>query len=163
MRKNTRIHIFVHHQPRTYVIINFMNPVLSKRTGWILLVLLVFFDAFLDLITGARGSSFWNPVANFIGVKTPFLAPLVVVVIYLAVKALGWIVQKTDKTPKSEELILTTFIVVYTFFDIWLIAVTFLNFTLIKDHRMLIIPLMIVGFAYSLWAQKKLKTTTREL
>lgn len=138
-----------------------MKPVLSKQTGWILLIFLVFFDAFLDLITGARGSSFWNPVANFIGVKTPFLAPLVVVVIYLAVKTFGWIVQKTDKTPKSEELILTTFVVVYGFFDIWLIAVAFLNFTLVKDHRILIIPLMIVGFAYSLWAQKKLKSEVR--
>lgn len=134
-----------------------MKPVLSKQSGLILLTLLVFFDALLDLITGAGGSSFWNPVANFIGIKTPFLAPFVVVVIYFAAKGLGWIVRKTDKTPRSEELVLTTYIVVYGFFDIWLVAVDFFNFTLIKDHRILIIPLIIIGWLYSSWAQKRLK------
>ncbi|MBI5401758.1 hypothetical protein HZB05_02965 [Candidatus Wolfebacteria bacterium] len=136
-----------------------MKPVLSKRIGWILLTGLVFLDAFFDLITGARGSPFWNPVANFIGIKTPLLAPLVVIIIYFAVKIVGWIVQKTDKTPRSEELVLTTFVVVYGFLDIWLVAVDFFNFTLIKDHRVMIIPLMIIGWLYSSWAQRKLKIT----
>ena len=49
-----------------------------------------------------------NPIADFIGVKTPFLAPVVLILIYLTVKGVGWIVQKTDKTPMAEELILTT-------------------------------------------------------
>ncbi len=133
-----------------------MSPVLSKRTGWILLISLVFFDAFLDLITGARGSSFWNPIAHVIGVKTPFLAPLVVIIMYFAVKTLGWIVRKTDNIPRAEELLLTTLVVVYGFLDLWLVAVNFFNFTLIKDHRMLILPLMIIGWLYSSWAQKKL-------
>jgi hypothetical protein len=138
-----------------------MKPVFSKRIGLILLTGLVFFDAFLDWITGARGTPFWNPVAKFFGIKTPLLAPLVVIIIFFAVKLVGWFVQKTDKTPKSEELVLTTFIVVYGFFDIWLIAVNFLNFTLIRDHRLLIIPLIIIGWLYSSWAQKKLKNITK--
>ncbi len=133
-----------------------MKPVLSKRNGWLLLIFLVFFDALLDILTGSRGSAFWNPIADFIGVKTPFLAPVVLILIYLTVKGVGWIVQKTDKTPMAEELILTTFVMVYGFFDIWLITVYFFNFTLIKDHRLLIVPLVIAGWLYSLWAQKKL-------
>jgi hypothetical protein len=134
-----------------------MEPVLSKRNGFVLLTLLVFFDAFLDLIGGAKGTPFWNPIANWIGIKTPFLAPLVVIIIYFAVKIFGWIVQRTDKTPKSEELVLTTFVVVYGFFDLWLVAVNFFNFSLIRDHRILIAPLLIIGWIYSSWAQKKLK------
>lgn len=136
-----------------------MSPVLSKRVGWPLITLIVFFDAFFDLITGARGSQFWNPIAHFIGIKTPLLAPLVVAILYVAVKAFGWIVQKTDKTPRSEELILTTLVVVYGFFDVWLVAVDFFGFTLIRDHRIMVIPLMIVGWLYSFWAQRKLKST----
>lgn len=135
-----------------------MIPVLSKKVGLPLLTLVVFFDAFLDLITGARGSQFWNPIANLIGIKTPFLAPFVVIIIYLAVKIVGWIVKKTDKTPRSEELILTTFVVVYGFFDLWLVAVDFFNFSFIRDHRIMIVPLMIIGWIYSSWAQRKLKS-----
>ena len=75
---------------------------------------------------------------------------------YFAVKTLGWIVRKTDNIPRAEELLLTTLVVVYGFLDLWLVAVNFFNFTLIKDHRMLILPLMIIGWLYSSWAQKKL-------
>ena len=136
-----------------------MKPVLSKRIGWILLIILVVFDAFLDLITGARGSSFWNPIARFLGIElTPLLTPFVLIIFYFAVKILGWLVRKIDKTPKSEELILTVLVVVYGIFDIWLVAVNFLGFTLITNHRLMIIPLTIIGLLYGLWAQKKLKT-----
>lgn len=137
-----------------------MKPVLSKRIGWILLAVLILLDAFLDLITGARGSSFWNPIAHFFGIKlVPLLAPLVLVIFYLAVKIFGWIVQKTDKTPKSEELILTTLVIIYSIFDVWLIAIKFFDFNLIMNYRLMIIPLTVVGMLYGLWAQKKLKTT----
>lgn len=135
-----------------------MKPVLSKRIGWILLAALVLLDAFLDLITGARGSPFWNPIARFLGIKlVPLLTPLVLIIFYLAVKIFGWIVQKTDKTPKSEELILTTLIIVYGVFDVWLIVVKFFDFNLITNYHLMIIPLTVVGMAYGLWAQKKLK------
>ncbi|OHA19451.1 MAG: hypothetical protein A3C08_01190 [Candidatus Taylorbacteria bacterium RIFCSPHIGHO2_02_FULL_47_18] len=136
-----------------------MKPVLSKPVGWILLAILVFSDAFLDVIRGAEGNPLWKPIIDIIGIKmVPLLVPVVLVLLYLAVKILGWIVQKTDKTPKSEELILTVLVVVYGVFDIWLIAVDFFGFTVITDYRLMIIPLTIVGMIYGLWAQKKLKT-----
>lgn len=139
-----------------------MKPVLSKQIGWILLIALVALDAFLDFITGARGSAFWNPIARFLGIElVPLLAPLVLIIFYLVVKILGVIVAKADKTPRSEELILTTLVVVYGIFDVWLIAVDFFNFTLIENYRLLIIPLTIVGLFYAIWAQKKLKSVKR--
>lgn len=139
-----------------------MKPVLSKKVGWILLVALVALDAFLDFITGARGSAFWNPVARFLGIElVPLLAPLVLVIFYLVVKILGGIVAKADKTPRSEELILTTLVVVYGIFDVWLIAVDFLNFTLIENYRLMVIPLTVAGLLYALWAQKKLKSVKK--
>ena len=136
-----------------------MKPVLSKSTGWILLTALVFIDALLDVvISGGVGSPFWKPIADIFGIKmVPLLAPVVLVIFYFAVKTLGWLVQKTDKTPRSEELILTTLVVIYGVFDVWLIA-QILGFNLITNYRLMIIPLTIIGLVYGLWAQKKLKT-----
>ena len=137
-----------------------MKPVLSKSVSWVLLITLVFIDAFLDVIRGAEGSPLWKPIADIIGIKmVPLLAPIVLIIFYFAVKILSWLVQKTDKTPKSEELILTILVVVYGFFDIWLIAVDFFGFTLITNYRQMIIPLTIIGLLYGLWAQKKLNAT----
>jgi len=136
-----------------------MKPVLSKSTGWILLTALVFIDALLDVpLFLTPFFSFWKPIADIFGIKmVPLLAPVVLVIFYFAVKTLGWLVQKTDKTPRSEELILTTLVVIYGVFDVWLIA-QILGFNLITNYRLMIIPLTIIGLVYGLWAQKKLKT-----
>jgi len=124
-----------------------------------LLVALIFIDAFLDIIKwGGVGSPFWKSIADIFGIKmVPLLAPVVLVIFYFAVKALGRLVQKTDKTPRSEELILTILVVVYGVFDVWLIA-RILGFNLITNYRLMIVPLTIIGLVYGLWAQKKLKT-----
>ena len=136
-----------------------MKPVLSKLIGWTLLVALVFIDAFLDIIKwGGVGSPFWKPIADIFGIKmVPLLAPVVLAIFYFVVKTLGLLVQKTDKTPRSEELILTTLVFIYGVFDVWLIA-RILGFNLITNYRLMIVPLTIIGLVYGLWAQKKLKT-----
>ncbi len=134
-----------------------MNPILSKRTGWIVLAILVFIDAFLDVIRGVEGNPLWMPIVNAIGIKNaPFLVPLVLLLFYLVVKVLGWLVEKTDKTPNSEELVLTALVIAYSVFDTWAISVDFLGFTLIPDFRYMIIPMMILALGYALWAQKRL-------
>lgn len=38
-----------------------MKPVLSKSAGWITLAILVFIDAFLDVIRGVEGNPLWIP------------------------------------------------------------------------------------------------------
>ena len=133
------------------------EPVLSKKIGWIVLAILVLIDAFLDVIRGVEGNPLWIPIVNMIGIKNvPFLAPFVLALFYAAVKALGWIVKKADKTPKAEELVLTALVIVYAIFDIWAISVDFLGFRLIPNFKYMIIPLIIIGMGYALWAQKKL-------
>ena len=90
------------------------SPVLSKGVGWSLLAGLVLVDAFLDVIRGVEGNPLWIPIVNIIGVNNvPFLVPFVLLLFYLAVKALGWLVNKIDKTPRSEELVLTALVIVY--------------------------------------------------
>lgn len=135
-----------------------MNPILSKKSGWIILTILVFIDAFLDVIRGVEGNPLWKPVVNAIGINNvPFLVPFVLLLFYLVVKALGWLVKKTDKTPNSEELVLTALVIVYAVFDIWAISVDFLSFSLISNFRYMIIPMTVLALGYALWAQKILE------
>lgn len=134
-----------------------MNPVLSKKSGWIILAILVFLDALLDVIRGAEGNPLWIPVLNKIGINNaPFLVPLVLLLFYVCVKVLGYLVTKFDKTPMAEELVLTALVVAYAVFDIWAISVDFLDFKLIPDFRYMIIPMIIIALGYALWAQKVL-------
>ena len=133
------------------------SPVLSKGIGWSLLAGLILIDAFLDVIRGVEGNPLWIPIINMIGIKNvPFLAPFVLALFYAVVKALGWLVDKIDKTPRSEELVLTALVIVYAVFDIWAVSVDFFGFGLIPNFRYMIIPLIIIGMGYALWAQKKL-------
>lgn len=107
---------------------------------------------------GREGNPLWKPIVDIVGIeKVPFLVPFILILFYFVVKAVGWIIHKTDKTPKSEELVLTALVLIYGIFVVWTIAVDFLNFTLITNFHIMIIPLTIIALGYSLWAQKKLK------
>jgi len=136
--------------------------VLSKNLGWIILVILVLLDAFLDIIF-AKGkgveSGIWKPISNFLGVNNPFfLTPVVLVLFYFLVKGGAWLTKKADKvTIKAEELVLTTLIIVYGIFDLWLILFYLFNFRLFESHYYLIPILILVGIIYEQWAEKKLK------
>ena len=136
--------------------------VLPKKTGWIILICLVILDASLDLIfTKGKGleSGIWKPIATFLGVSNPlFLIPLVLVIFYFVIKIGAELARKIDKIQiKAEELVITTLVIVYGLFDFWLILVYFFNFGLFKSHFYLIPILVLVGIAYNLWAEKKLK------
>ena len=134
---------------------------LSKKVSWIILACLVLLDAYLDL-TFAEGkgleSPIWKPIANLLGINNPlFLIPLVLLIFYFGAKVLAFLIEKIDKVQKAEELFLTTLVIVYGFFDLWLISVYFFGFTLFKNHYYLIPILIIIGIAYSWWVEKKLK------
>jgi len=87
------------------------------------------------------------------------LIPLVLILFYLVVKFGSWLTKKYDKIYiKTEELVLTTLVIVYGFLDFWLIAVYFFNFKLFKNQYYLIPVLIVIGIAYSWLAEKKLKT-----
>lgn len=134
-----------------------MKPVLSKKSGWAILALLVFLDSFLDVIRGVEGNPLWIPIVNVIGIRNvPFLVPFVLLLFYLVVKVLGWLVEKIDKTPNSEELVLTSLVIAYAIFDVWAISVDFLGFRLIPNFRYMIIPMIVLALGYALWAQKQL-------
>ncbi len=136
--------------------------VLSKTYGWIILICLVVLDALLDVIFAhGRGleSNILKPVADLLGVSNPlFLTPIVLILFYFVVKGGAWLTKKADKIDfYAEELVLTTLVIVYGVFDLWLILVYLFNFSLFPNHYYLIPILIIIGIAYNWWAEKKLK------
>lgn len=135
------------------------NVVLSKKAGWIILAILLFVDALLDVRRGVEGNPIWQPVLNYIGIQnTPMLVPFVLVFFYFVVKGGAWLTKKVDKIDiKTEELVLTALVLAYFVFDLWVISVDFLGFRLIKNHYYLTPILVIVVLIYSLWAERKLK------
>ena len=140
------------------------NVVLSKKVGWIILVILILLDAFLDIIF-AEGKGIngwiWKPISNFLDVSNPFfLTPIVLIIFYFVVKGGAWLAKKADKvTIKAEELVLTTLVIVYGIFDLWLILFYLFNFRLLKSHYYLIPLLILIGVLYEWWAEKKLKNS----
>jgi len=143
-----------------------MKPVISKTWGWIILIILVILDAVLDVVfAGSSGvkSGIWRPISNFIGIKNPvYLIPLVLLLLYLLVWVGAWLARKIDKVKiKSEELILTTFVIVYGVFDLWLILVYLFRFNLLPNHYYLIPILIFAGIGYELWAEKKLNSNEK--
>ncbi|MBU2589489.1 MAG: hypothetical protein KKA65_03510 [Nanoarchaeota archaeon] len=135
--------------------------VLSKLVAWIILVFLAILDSSLDMIfvnSSGLQSSFWKPIADFFGIKYAILGvPLLLIIFFIAVKIGAFLEKKIEKVQYAEELVLTTLVIVYGLFDLWLILVYFFKFTLIKNHLYLIPILIVIGAAYSWWAENKLK------
>ena len=137
------------------------KPVLSKKVGWVILILLVLIDGFLDMFFANNSglqSFFWKPISEILRIKyAPLTVPIVLIIFYILVKIGAFLEKKIDKVPFAEELVLTTLVIVYGLFVFWLFLVYFLGFSLIKNHLYLIFPLILVGTIYSWWAEKKLK------
>lgn len=136
--------------------------VLSKSWGWIIITLLVLLDALLDMLF-AKGKGLENnvlkPITDIFGITSPLLAvPFVLILFYFVVKGGAWLAEKVDKVKvKAEELVLTTLVIVYGIFDIWLLSVYLFDFRLFKSHYYLIPILILAGIIYEWWAERKLK------
>ena len=83
---------------------------------------------------------------------------MLLLIFYFGVKGGAWLARKVDKvTIKAEELVLSTLVIVYGLFDLWLIFFYFFDFRLFRSHYYLIPILILVGMLYEWWAEKKLK------
>ncbi|MBM4401693.1 MAG: hypothetical protein FJ044_00410, partial [Candidatus Cloacimonetes bacterium] len=136
-----------------------MKLTLPKKIGWIIFSLLLFLDAFLDVVRGAEGNPLWKPVVARFGINIVlFLVPLLLFLFYLVVKAGGWLIAKVDKLPYAEEFVLTGLVIVYFIYDLWVVSVDFFGFRLIQNFQKMTPFLMAVGLAYALLAQWLMKS-----
>jgi len=135
--------------------------VLSKLWAWIFLVLLALLDSFLDMFfAGNSGlkSFFWQPIADLTRIKyAPLMVPFLLIIFFIVVKFGAFLEKKIEKVNKAEELILTTLVVAYGVFNLWLILVYLFGFSLFRNHLYLIPVLIVIATAYAWWAENKLK------
>jgi len=135
--------------------------ILSKFWAWIILVMLAILDSSLDMIfSDSQGlqNFFWKPIADFFGIQYAILGvPLLLIAFFIVIKIGAFLEKKIEKVQYAEELVLTTLVIVYGLFDLWLILVHFFNFTLIKNHFYLIPIFIVIGIIYSWLAEKKIR------
>jgi arginine exporter protein ArgO len=134
--------------------------ILSKKVGWIIIVILLALDFLIDYKGGGIGHPIWQPVMDFFGTNTIYyLTPLILLAFYLIIKIGAFLEEKISKTPQAEQLVLTIFVIIYALYDIWLFSVNFLGFKIIStaNHYYLIPIFIIIGAFYGWWAEKKLK------
>ncbi|MBI5060686.1 MAG: hypothetical protein HZB67_00050 [Candidatus Aenigmarchaeota archaeon] len=131
---------------------------LSKRSGLIALALLLLLDTVFDILRGTQGNQLWKPIENAFGIWVfPLLVPVALVLFYLAIKAMGWLVYRIDKTPHAEEILLTVFVIIFVVHDLWVFSSDYLGFRLIKSFYHMIPIYIIIGLSYALWAEHALK------
>lgn len=135
--------------------------VLTRRAALIALAALLLIDTLFDILRGTQGNPIFKPIENAFGIGVfPLLVPFAVLFFYLVAKALAWVVVKTDKTPSAEELLLTTFVVIFVVHDLWVFSLGYLGFSFIRDYRQMIPVYIVAGLAYALWAERRLKGGT---
>ncbi len=138
------------------------KTVLSRRTGLIILGALLLLDTIFDVLRGTQGNPLFKPIENTFGIWVfPLLVPFALVFFYAVAKALGWIVEKVDRTPYSEGIILTALVLIFALHDIWVFSVDYLGFRLIRSYYQMIPIYIVVGMAYALWAQYTVKNKVK--
>ena len=135
------------------------DVVLSKRTGLIILGMLLLLDTIFDILRGTQGNPLFKPIENAFGIWIfPFLVPFALVFFYIIIKLLGQFVEKMDRTTHSEEILLTALVIIFVVHDMWVFSVDYMGFRLIRSYYQMIPIYIIVGMAYALWAQHIIKT-----
>ncbi len=137
------------------------RAVLSKLWAWIILAVLALVDTFIDMIfannSGLQGF-FWNPVARLFGIKyAPLAVPLVLGIFWIIAKLGALLESRMEKTPMAEELVLTTMVIGYGLFDLWLVLVYGFGFSLFSSHLQLIPIIVVAASVYAWLAEKELK------
>lgn len=132
---------------------------LPRFLAWVFIIILVYLDAILDIVVGkGMGNPLWVPFIEKFGSYIVLILPIpLFAVFFFFIKILSFIVVKVDKLPYAEEVLLTALVVVYSLFDIWLISIDFLGFTLINNFKYVIPFLIAGGLIYALWAEKKIR------
>jgi hypothetical protein len=93
----------------------------SQPVGWILLTLLLYWDAGLTYSRGQEGNPLWAPLVDSFGLGVLWVLPLVALALfYLAVEGFGWVAEKVDKLPNGRNVVLTNLVIVFATYDVYL-------------------------------------------
>lgn len=132
-----------------------MKIALPKKISWIIIILLVFWDAFLTYLGGSEGNPLWKPIIQTFGINALWgLMPVALLIFYLASKFFGWLIKAIDKIPEGEEIVLTGLVLVFATYDIY---ITFFLRTFgwlgARSHYRIILLLMVPVIGYIIYTE----------
>ncbi len=126
---------------------------LPGRIGWPILIFLVFWDAFITYRGGREGNPIWQPFVNALGINALWLlAVLALALFYIVIKLAGRYV----KYPEGEELVLTTFVIAFATYDLYItFLLPYYGFLGSRSHYYIIPVLIVPVLAYNIWFEYK--------
>ena len=128
---------------------------LPKKIGWPILVLLVFWDAFITFSAGGESNPLLRPIVTYFGLHALWvLGILVLGLFYLLVKYVGKYAQKYEGYSQGEEIVLTSLVIVFATYDFYLTFLRPYFGYLGSRYHYAIIPILIVPvLIYNLWLE----------
>lgn len=132
---------------------------LPKSVGWPILILLVFYDAFITYRGGQEGNPLWKPLVEIFGLNTLWvLAIFVLLLFYFLTKILGRYMERQEHYPQGEEIVLTSLVIAFGTYDLY---ITFLlphfGFLGFRSHYAVIPVLAVPVLIYNVWLARQKK------
>ena len=94
---------------------------LPQPLGWIFLTALLYWDAGITFSRGQEGNPLWAPLVDSFGLGALWVLPVVALALfYLATEGLGWVVERVDKIPNGRGVILTSLVIVFATYDVYI-------------------------------------------
>lgn len=139
--------------------------VLPKKIGWPVLILLVFFDAFITIQAGSESNPLWRPLAEKFGLNFLWAAALIVLAIFFAAtKIFGRIVEKTEHFSRGEEFILTNLVIVFATYDLYIaFLVPRIGYLGTSTHYAIIPVLFIPILAYNVFVELQKRKSLKQI
>jgi len=130
---------------------------LPKKIAWPIIILALFWDVFLTVRAGGEGNPLWRPLTLNYGINVVWaLLPLGLLIFYLLSKACGWLIEKVDKYPRGEEIVLTFLVLVYGTYVLYLtFFVSRFAYLGSRSHYRIILLLIIPAIFYQIWLEFK--------
>jgi len=134
---------------------------LPKKIAWPIIIFALFWDGFLTVRAGGEGNPLWRPLTLKYGLSIIWLfLPFAVLLFYLLSKIFGFLIEKLDKYPQGEEIVLTSLVLVYGTYVLYLnFFVSRFGYLGSRSHYRIILLLIIPAVLYQIFLEiKKWKT-----
>ena len=137
---------------------------LPKKIGWPILVLLVFWDAFITFRAGGEGNPLLRPIVNYFGLHALWiLAILALGLFYLLVKYVGKYTQKYEGYSQGEEIVLTNLVIAFATYDFYLtFLLPYFGYLGLRYHYAIIPVIIIPLLIYNLWLEHRKKKVKKK-
>jgi len=136
---------------------------LPKKIAWPIIIFALFWDVFLTVRAGGEGNPLWRPLTLKYGLNILWLLfPFAILLFYLLSKVFGFLIEKLDKYPQGEEIVLTSLVLVYGTYVLYLnFFVSRFAYLGSRSHYRIILLLIIPAVLYQIFLEIKKRKMKR--